>query len=197
MKNVRKEYQSKADRFLTIPELERLIQAASNPRDKAILYTAYRHGLRASEVGNLQYGDFVQAENRLNINRLKGSIGGMQEMDSQEIKLLKRYLKTRKDPLTQNSPLFLSRLGNPISRFTLQDIMQQCALKAGIPREKSFFHALKHSIATHLINNGTDVMVVKSWLGHKRIENTLIYAQLSNRKRDEEVGKRAPRLKVG
>jgi len=57
--------------------------------------------------------------------------------------------------------------------------------RAGLPKEKRKFHALKHSIAVHLLDAEMDVMFVKDWLGHKNIQNTMVYAQLTNRTRDE------------
>ncbi|MEM2991555.1 MAG: site-specific integrase, partial [Halobacteria archaeon] len=59
--------------------------------------------------------------------------------------------------------------------------------RAGLPQDKQHFHCLKHSIATHLIDAGADIMFVKDWLGHKNIQNTLVYAQLINKTRDEQA----------
>lgn len=180
---------SRSTSYLTKQELHDLLKVVTTPRDKALIYIAYRHGLRASEVGMLRYADWNTAEHRLTITRLKGSLNGVHDMDTTEVKLLRSYLRTRKGKIAPNAPLFASRGGGAIHRRTLQDIIRKYAAKAGIPREKAFFHALKHSIATHLLDGGADVMTVRSWLGHKRIENTLIYAQLSDQKRDDEVRK--------
>jgi integrase/recombinase XerD len=65
--------------------------------------------------------------------------------------------------------------------------MQSYAEAAGIPKSKRKFHALKHSIATHLLDAGADISFVKDWLGHANIQNTTIYAQLTNTRRDEEA----------
>jgi site-specific recombinase XerD len=58
---------------------------------------------------------------------------------------------------------------------------------AGIPAAKWHFHVLKHSIATHLLDAGADLRFVQDWVGHASIKNTVIYAQLTNRRRDEEA----------
>jgi site-specific recombinase XerD len=188
---------TRATDFLTQQELRDLLKAASDhPRDRALLYVAYRHGLRASEVGMLRYADWNTDEDRLTITRLKDSLDGIHDMDTTEVKLLRSYLRTRKDKIKANAPLFANRAGGTIHRRTLQDVMRKYAAKAGIPRNKAFFHNLKHSIATHLLNAGADVMTIKNWLGHQRIENTLIYAQLSDQKRDDEVRKAMTNIKV-
>ena len=60
-------------------------------------------------------------------------------------------------------------------------------LSAGIPEEKRHFHVLKHSIATHMLEAGGDLRFVQDWLGHKNIQNTVIYASISNRARDDQA----------
>lgn len=60
---------------------------------------------------------------------------------------------------------------------------------AGLPRIKHKFHALKHSIATHLLDAGADLSFVKDWLGHANIQNTTIYARLTTATRDQQARK--------
>jgi len=67
--------------------------------------------------------------------------------------------------------------------------MKKYGTRADIPAEKRHFHALKHSIATHLLDAGADIMFVKDWLGHKNIQNTLVYSQLTSRTREEQARK--------
>jgi site-specific recombinase XerD len=58
---------------------------------------------------------------------------------------------------------------------------------ADIPASKRHFHVLKHSIATHLLDAGADLRLVQDWVGHASIKNTVMYAQLTSRRRDEEA----------
>jgi site-specific recombinase XerD len=67
--------------------------------------------------------------------------------------------------------------------------MNHCGQLAGILESKRHFHALKHSIATHLLDAGADLWFVQDWIGHASIRNTVIYAQLTSRRRDEEARK--------
>jgi integrase/recombinase XerD len=67
--------------------------------------------------------------------------------------------------------------------------MKHYGKRAGIPESKQHFHALKHSIATHLLDAGADLRFVQDWIGHASIRNTVIYAQLTSRRRDEEAQK--------
>jgi len=172
--------------YLTQEELKQLLKVVTNRRDKAILLLAYRHGLRASEIGKLQRSDLDFARQRIRIHRLKSSLEGEHVLAPDEAKLLKAYLRTRQD----SSPiLFPSRRGDPISRFTLDKMIKKYGELAKIPKEKRHFHVLKHSIATHLLDAGAELMFVKDWLGHADISNTVIYAQLTSRTRDEQARK--------
>jgi integrase len=162
--------------FLTQEELKRLFAVIKEKRDKVLFLLAYRHGLRASEIGLLQRTDVD----------LKGSLSGIYPLQPDVIKLLRSYLRTRTDA----SPyLFISNRGVPIDRRTLWCAMDSYGKKAGLPPEKRKFHALKHSIATHLLDARGELKFVQDWVGHKNIQNTTKYAQLTNPRRDDEARK--------
>jgi type 1 fimbriae regulatory protein FimB len=155
--------------FLTQDELRRLFKVIKSKRDKAIFLVAYRHGLRASEIGLLQRADVDAKQGRISIHRLKGSISAVYPIQPDVLKTIRSYLRTR----TDESPyLFLSNRNVPISRDMLHHLMQTYGAVAGLPREKRKFHCLKHSIATHLLDAGADLAFVKDWLGHANIQNT-------------------------
>lgn len=176
----------KTIKYLTQDELKRLLGVITNKRDKAIFLIAYRHGLRASEVGMLRPSDVDLARGRIRIERLKHSQGGEHPLQVDEIKALKAWLKHRED---NNPYLFPSRMGLPIHRRTLDYLMKAYCEKASIPISKRHFHVLKHSIATHLLDAGADIRFVQEWIGHQNIQNTVVYAQISNRAREEQARK--------
>lgn len=172
--------------FLTQDELRSLLRVIPNRRDAALFLLAYRHGLRASEVGILETGDVDLDQYRVRINRLKRSLSGVHPMRPDEVKALRAYLRERK----LSSPvLFLSKRKAPISRRQLDFLMKRYGALAGIPEAKRHFHVLKHSIATHLLDAGADLRFVQDWIGHASIKNTVVYAQLTSRRRDEEARK--------
>ena len=102
------------------------------------------------------------------------------------MKALKAYLRGRS---SHTPALFLSKRNEPISRRMLDKLMKTYGEKAGLPDTKRHFHCLKHSIATHLLDAGADLRFVQDWIGHASIKNTVIYAQLTSRRRDEEARK--------
>jgi integrase len=172
--------------FLTQDEMRRLLSAIDSKRDYAIMLLAYRHGLRASEAGMLRRDDFDQKQYRLRIHRLKNSLAGIHPLQPDEVKALKAYMKER----ASSAPsLFRSRNDTPISRRRLDELIKRYGERADIPESKRHFHVLKHSIATHLLDAGADLRFVQDWVGHASIKNTVIYAQLTSRRRDAEARK--------
>ncbi len=177
---------SKAEsiQYLTPDELKRLLSVIERKRDKALFLLAYRHGLRSAEVGMLQTGDIDYKKLRIRINRLKGSNPSDNILQPDEARLLKAYLKER----NSDSPyVFTSNRGLPIAPRTLRHLMKDYGEWANLPAHKRHFHVLKHSIATHLISAGADILFIKEWLGHANIQNTMIYTQLVSTARDAKA----------
>lgn len=171
-------------KFLTLDETQRLFNVIKDRRDKAIFLIAYRHGLRASEIGLLQTGDLDFKKLRMMLHRLKGSLSGEHPLQPDEVKALKSHLRHRK---IDTPILFPSRRALPISRHMLDELMKRYGERAGIPKEKRHFHVLKHSIATQLLDAGADLRFVQDWLGHANIQNTVIYTALVSTSREAKA----------
>jgi site-specific recombinase XerD len=173
--------------FLTQDETARLFhELGDHKRNKAMVLVAYRHGLRASEVGLLQTSDVDFRKLRIMLHRLKGSYSGEHPLQPDEAKAIKAYLRSR----THDSPvLFTSNRGDPISRRTLDWLMKTYAARANVPPHKRHFHVLKHSIATHLLDAGAELRFVQDWLGHSNIQNTVVYTFLTSRTRETTARK--------
>jgi site-specific recombinase XerD len=172
--------------FLTQPELCALFHVSTRQRDRALFLIAYRHGLRVSEVGLLHVDDLNFAQQRMTIHRVKRSLSGIYSLRADEVTALKAYLRERK---SHAPAVFLSQRGTPISRRQLDTLMKHYGELEEIPAAKRHFHVLKHAIATHLLDAGADLRFVQDWVGHASIKNTVIYAQLTSRRRDEEARK--------
>lgn len=173
-------------KYLTQEELQNLLRVITKKRDRAIYLLAYRHGLRASEVGMLRTEDVDLGRSRIRVGRAKHSQGGEYPMQTDEVKALRAWLKEKNG---KGPSLFPSQRGRPISRRTLDYSIKFYGQKAGLPIDKRHFHVLRHSIAVHLIEAGADIRFVQDWLGHTNIQSTVIYAHITDRARDEQAQK--------
>ena len=173
--------------YLTPDETGRLFtQLADHPRNKAVFLIAYRHALRASEIGLLRTDDLDFKRLRIMLHRLKGSYSGEHPIQPDEAKALKTYLRER---INESPILFTSNRNDPISRRTLDWLMKTYGSQAGLPLAKQHFHVLKHSIATHLLDAGADLRFVQDWLGHSNIQNTVVYTYLTSNTRETTARK--------
>jgi site-specific recombinase XerD len=167
-------------KYLSKEEVERLFLCIKNPRDKALFGLSYLYGLRISEALSLKLSHIDLENKKILIHRAKGGIGGERPLFQTAEKLIRKYLKVRLDT---GDALFTGRQGN-ISRQRAHQLFKRYAQKAGIAPKYSV-HSLRHSIATHLLDAGEGIEFVKDHLGHTNIQNTMIYAQITNHKREE------------
>src|SRR5215475_5471396 len=116
--------------FLTQAELRALFRVITRKRDRALFLIAYRHGLRASEVGLLSVDDLNLEQQRLTIHRVKRSLPRIYPLRADEVKALKAYLRERK---SHAPAVFLSQRGTPISRRQLDTLMKHYGERADIP----------------------------------------------------------------
>jgi len=171
--------------YLTREEVERFFRAipAANIRDRALFDLIYRHGLRRREAAQLTLDD-VQG-GKIWIARVKRGVPGGYPLHPRSKQLLRGYLAVR--PNDGCPYLFRTRRqsGTPISGSEINRLFHEYAAAADLPARRSHVHILRHSIGTHLMNAGWDLADVKDWLGHRDISSTLIYAQITNKRREE------------
>jgi len=173
-------------KFLTQAETARLFKVIKGKRDRALFLLAYRHGLRASEVGILRVADVDLESMRLAVTRLKGSWSNVQALESDEARIVKQWIKERSTSKYATVPtLFISNRGLPIARRTLDYLMKRYCEKAGIPAEKAHFHVLKHTCATHYLEAGAELRFLQHWLGHANVQNTVIYSHIVSKVADD------------
>lgn len=171
--------------YLTPPEVERLLAApdARKPqgiRDRACLELMYATGLRASEVGALKVGHLNLEEGTLRVFG-KGGKERMVPVGRLARESVRKYLeKTRPRWAAKGTAadaLFITRVGKPMSRVTVWTILRRYAAAAEI-QKNIYPHILRHSFATHLLENGADLRVVQELLGHSDIATTQIYTHV-------------------
>jgi type 1 fimbriae regulatory protein FimB len=170
---------------LTEKELLSVLKAAKDQRtrDWSMILVAYKHALRASEVAHLTLDDLK--DGCLDIHRKKGSLHTIQPLFPHkgeplldEVKAIRAWLRVR--PNDGSKALFVSQKGGALSREQVHRIFKAVCERADIPKEKRFVHILKHSRASHLVGN-MDIALLRQLLGHKNIQNTMIYAHASDK----------------
>ena len=158
---------------------------AKGQREWAMIVVAYKHGLRASEVCNLRVEDVDLKNGSIVVERLKGSLRTTQAVTEHrgepllnENRALREWLKERR--ADGSDYLFTSQKGGRLDRTQFFRLFQTIADRAGLPAEKQHPHALKHSLASHLVSANVNLALVKQQLGHKSIGSTMRYVTTSD-----------------
>lgn len=171
---------------LTVDEASRLLSQPNilNPyglRDRAILEIIYGAGLRVSELLSLTIESIIPAEHTLRVTG-KGNKERIIPITGTIIKWYNKYLTESRPclPGAGLNPLILfpSRSGARLSRTAIWNMVNKYTASAGIFKD-THPHTLRHSFATHFMENGADILSVRDLLGHEDISTTQIYTQLS------------------
>ncbi len=166
-------------RYLTYDQTAWFFSVITDPRDRALFALIYQYGLRVSEAALLRREEVDFVRNRIVIRRVKHGLGGERPLFNATARLLEAYLPFRRPT---GDGLFTGRQGN-LSRKRMQQLFKQYARLADLGPHVSV-HSLRHSIATHLLDSGQGIEFVQDHLGHVNVQNTLIYAKLSDRRRE-------------
>lgn len=170
-----KRKENKLPKFLTKDEVKKILDATENLKHKAILTTIYSCGLRLSEVLELKIEDIKTRENLLLIRQSKGKKDRVVMLSPLLLELLRNYYKTYKP----KNYLFEGQNEEKYSERSVQQILKNALLKARVISPASV-HTLRHSYATHLLENGTDIRIIKELLGHNNIKTTEIYTHITD-----------------
>lgn len=164
-------------KVLSKEEIQLLFSAVTNPTHSLLLMTAYSSGLRVSELVKLRVTDIDALHGTLTVRAGKGNKDRVTLFAKSLKDTLLQYLCSRKEESTY---LFPGRKGH-LSVKSVQKILDLAAKKAHIGKHVTP-HMLRHSFATHLLEQGTDIRYIQSLLGHSRLETTQIYTRVSHTK---------------
>lgn len=164
-------------KVLSPSEVMHLLSVLDNVKHKAILYTIYASGLRVSEVASLKLTDIEEQRMLIRVEQAKGAKDRYTLLSETGLGYIQKYIK-------QYQPqywLFEGQQPNThISERSVQHIFKHALEVAKINRPVSV-HSLRHSFATHLLENGTDLRYIQELLGHQSPRTTQIYTHVSNR----------------
>jgi site-specific recombinase XerD len=160
---------------LSKEEISRLIRATPNLKHKTILLMTYSAGLRLAELLNLKIADIDSKSLKIHVVQGKGKKDRYLPLSEKTLDLLRQYVKQYKPA----EYLIEGVRGGRYSDKSVQSVMKQALKRAGI-RKKATVHTLRHSFATHLLDEGTDIRFIQELLGHVRLETTQIYTHVSS-----------------
>ena len=159
--------------ILTFEEVRKMIDSTNNVKHKLILKLLYGCGLRVSEVINLKKADLSFEEELLKVRLAKGRRDRFVKIPESLSEELKNYCR-----LDNREILFDSNRGGKLTTAAIQAIVKKSSRKAGI-KKRVYPHLLRHSFATHLLEQGTDLRIIQKLLGHSDVKTTQIYTQVS------------------
>lgn len=165
--------------FLNFGEMETLLDSIFNMRDLAIVRLLYASGLRVSELIQLDR-DSIEG-NSIRVLSGKGKKERVVYVDNGTLSLLESYLSERKD---DDPALFVNQRGTRLTDRYVEILVKRHAQRAGI-KKKVTPHTLRHTFATHLLQNKANIMVIKDLLGHASLSTTQIYTHVTDEYKKE------------
>ena len=188
---------------ISVDQIERLLSAPDDTtllgaRDRAILETLYSTGIRVSELVGINRGDIDEAGEAL-IVRGKGRKERIVPLGSHALASLRHYLGLLDADLRQaglapepDAPLFVNKHGTRLSTRSVRRKVTKYLMQIGLDPQISP-HTLRHSFATHLLDNGADLRSVQELLGHQSLSTTQVYTHLTTQRMRDAYDKAHPR----
>ncbi len=164
--------------YLTAEEVERLVKAARQgrhgARDAAIVWIIFRHGLRASELVELEWGQLDLDTARIHVRRKKNGVSTVHRLDGRELRALRKVKRE-----SNGSPwVFQSERRGPLTRRTLDYIVSRAGREAGLPF-RVHAHMLRHSTGHHHASLNRNAREIQDFLGHRDYKMSVRYTQLN------------------
>ena len=176
-------YPQKLPTVLNVEEVGRLLEMAPGPKYRAALGTAYGAGLRASEVAHLKVGDIDSTRILIRVEQGKGRKDRNAMLSPQLLRLLRLWWREgkRRGVMLPGGWLFPGQSAHePISTRQLNRAVHEAIEAAGIKKRVSP-HTLRHSFATHLLEQDVNIRVIQVLLGHSKLETTALYARVATK----------------
>jgi len=181
MSPVRRE--QKLPQVLSVEEVARLLKAASNLKHRAALSVAYGAGLRASEVTHLKIADIDSERMILRVEQGKGRRDRYAMLSPSLLRLLRNWWRQAhaQGKMLPGGWLFPGQ--NPVNPLSTRQLNRACKLAAAAAEldKRISMHTLRHSFATHLLEQKVDIRVIQVLLGHQKLENTARYSHVATR----------------
>lgn len=177
----RKQY--KLPLVMTVQEVQQLFDAATNHKHRVMLQLIYSTGVRVNEFCHIRIGDVDSKNMRIKIQKGKGNKERFTLLSAALLPELREYYRKFRpvEYLFNGNPK-----GKPIYPRSVQRIMSETLKKTSLNKEYSL-HTLRHSFATHLLEQGASLHTIKELLGHSHLQTTMVYLHLQNHFRQSIV----------
>ncbi|GMO65422.1 MAG: tyrosine recombinase XerC [Endomicrobiia bacterium] len=183
--------------FLTENEIQDLLNLTNiKPRDRAIIELLYACGLRVEELTSLTIKNIDFISNTITVTG-KGKKERIVPIGNTCLVTIRNYINERRKlglPYNIESPVFLNNNAKRLNQRTVRRILHKLSIKAGIKKKVSP-HTLRHTFATHILDNGCDIRSVQEMLGHKNLSTTQIYTHVTIESLKKVYSKTHPRAK--
>ena len=171
--------------YLTEQEVEMLMDAARKigrhgHRDATLILLTYRHGLRVSELVSLRWDQIDLKQGLLHVNRIKNGTASTHPLRGPEIRALRRLQREYPD----TPYVFVTERKGPLTTSTVRKLVSRAGEKSPI-EFPVHPHMLRHACGFKLANDGQDTRALQHYLGHKNIQHTVRYTELTSKRFDK------------
>ena len=188
---------------LTLPEVERLLAVpdVTDPlgiRDRTMLELFYSTGIRRTELCRIDLPDVNPERRTLHVRLGKGKKDRVVPIGARAVHWLEHYLQAVRPRLcldTRTQALFLTGYGGPFNPDVVSRMVAAWLAQAGLKR-KGCCHVLRHTCATHMLENGADIRFIQQLLGHEKLDTTAIYTEVSIKQLQEVHARCHPSAKL-
>lgn len=180
---IRSPKQKKLPVILTREEVQLVLKNIRVLRHRACLTLIYSCGLRLREATHIKVNQIDSKRTAIHIQQAKGMMDRYVPLPQSTLELLRAHYKTHRNPLLVfpapgRGGVYESNSTKPLPDSSVQTVFKKSLKEVGI-RKEAHVHTLRHSYATHLLEDGIDIRIIQEYLGHKSIESTMIYTHLT------------------
>jgi len=181
---IRAQTEHRLPAVLSVQEVSHLLKSATPLHNRVYFTTVYSLGLRLHEALYLQVSDIDGQRLQVHVHRGKGAKDRYVPLPEETLTLLRAYWKTHQNPIwlfpaTGRDQKQSATATEPMRRNSVQGAFRKAKRRAGITKTGVAIHTLRHSYATHLLEAGVNLRLIQRYLGHTRLETTMVYLHLT------------------
>jgi site-specific recombinase XerD len=175
---------------LSVEEVRSILAQVKNFPCHVFLSTVYSCGLRLDEARHLEVSDIDSQRMMIHVHRGKGAKDRYVALPQPTLHLLRQYWLTHRHPrlvfpARGHKPTDAHQATQPVAKSSVQSAFRQAKRQAGVNKKGVAVHTLRHSYATHLLEAGVNLRVIQRYLGHSRLETTMLYLHLTQKGQED------------